>query len=84
MDEAISFIAADSRLAAAKQLERILGASASLAELPDRGRTVPDLDDPQFRELDPGTVLVGLPRGEDKVWIVALIHTSQEFSGPPI
>lgn len=79
LDEAISYIASDSRSAAAAQLERILSGAESLAQLPDRGRTVPELGDPRFRELIlPPFRLIYL-RSQDHVWVVALIHTSQEF-----
>jgi toxin ParE1/3/4 len=79
LDEAISYIAAESRSNAVSQLERLLSAAASLSELPDRGRTVPELEDPNFRELIlPPYRLIYL-RGENEVWVVALIHTSQEF-----
>jgi plasmid stabilization system protein ParE len=79
LDEAVSHIATQSQSSALSQLERLLSAAASLSELPDRGRTVPELADPNFRELIlPPYRLIYL-RGESQVWVVALIHTSQEF-----
>ena len=79
LDEAISYIAESSRSAALAQLDRLLAAATSLAELPDRGRTVPELDDPKFRELILPPYRLIYFRGESEVWIVALIHTSREF-----
>jgi plasmid stabilization system protein ParE len=43
LDEAIGYVARDS---AARLLNRLLGAAESLAELSERGRTLPELGDP--------------------------------------
>jgi plasmid stabilization system protein ParE len=51
LDEAISYVAEDSPRNAADLLERILQAGASLSELSDRGRILPELGDPSIREL---------------------------------
>jgi toxin ParE1/3/4 len=76
LDEAISFLAAESRPAAVKLLERLLSAAASLAELPDRGRTVPELGDPRFRELILNPYRLIYFRTGEHVWIVAVISYS--------
>jgi toxin ParE1/3/4 len=79
LDEAVSYRASQSRSAAAKLLERILSAAASLSELPDRGRTVPELGDVRFRELILAPYRRIYLRSGDHVGVVAVIHTSQEF-----
>jgi plasmid stabilization system protein ParE len=51
LDEAIAFVARDRPDTATIWLERILDAGESLAELPDRGRIVPEVSRDDVREL---------------------------------
>jgi plasmid stabilization system protein ParE len=51
LDEVVEYIAQDSRTAAGHVLEAALAVAASLATLPERGRVVPELDEPGLREV---------------------------------
>lgn len=51
LDEVVEYIASDSRQAAAHVLDAALHAAASLSTLSDRGRIVPELGDPEIREI---------------------------------
>ena len=51
MDEAVAYIAQDSLTAAQRLLESALDKAESLAQLSERGRIVPELLQPNIREL---------------------------------
>lgn len=51
LDEVIEYIAQDSRSAALKVLDEALRAGASLAMFSERGRIVPELNNPNIREI---------------------------------
>jgi plasmid stabilization system protein ParE len=58
LDEATEYVAADSPQNAVRLLERVLHAAASLAELSERGRVLPELREPLVRE-DRGRAVAG-------------------------
>ena len=51
LDEAVAYVSQDSQSAAIRLLEAALDAGASLAELAERGRIVPEVGSPKIREL---------------------------------
>jgi plasmid stabilization system protein ParE len=51
LEDAVEYIANDSPAAARKLATRVVAAAESLAELSERGRIVPELGDPRYREL---------------------------------
>ncbi len=51
LDEAVAYIAQNSQPAAVRLLESALDAAESLSLLSERGRTVPELEQPNIREL---------------------------------
>ena len=51
LDAVIGYIAQDSQQAAAQVLDEALGAGADLATFAERGRVVPELNDPTIREV---------------------------------
>jgi len=79
LDETVGYVAAQSPQAATALLTRILDAAGSLAELGERGRIVPELDDPILRELlvDPYRLLYEVH--SDHVRVVGLLHQRREF-----
>ena len=81
LHESIAFIAEDARQAAVRLLERILAAADSLADLPDRGRVVPEREDPAIRELlvEPFRLLYSAT--EEEVAILGLLHQRRDFTG---
>lgn len=79
LDSNISFIAEDSVQNALDLLERILESAASLDELSERGRLVPESFDPDVRQLlvEPFRLLYCV--GESEVTILGLVHQRQDF-----
>ena len=59
LDEILAYISQDSPQGARAVLEEMLGAAEGLASLSERGRIVPEIDDPSIREV---FVHLGLPR----------------------
>ena len=51
LDEAVGYIARDSRPAAQRLLTQALGVASSLDTSSEPGRVVPELDEPSVREL---------------------------------
>ena len=51
LDEAVAYIRQDSADAARRLLQRVIETAAGLDRLSERGRIVPELEDPSLREL---------------------------------
>jgi toxin ParE1/3/4 len=79
LDDAVGHIASDSPAAAERLLLRILDAAASLSELTERGRIVPELEEPSVRELIVPPYRLVYEYDDSHVWILTLLHTAQQF-----
>jgi len=81
LEQAIDHIAREHPLSASGVLGRVLGAARSLGTLAERGRTVPEWDDPAVRELlvDPFRLIYKVRRGE--VDVLACIHQRRDLRG---
>jgi plasmid stabilization system protein ParE len=79
LDEAIGHVAADSPAAAERLLNRLLAAAASLSELTERGRAVPEFADPAIRELIVPPYRIFYEHDQHRVRILALVHGRQAF-----
>lgn len=79
LDDAIEFIAKESPGSANALLDRILDAAESLGEMSERGRVVPELRDPDTRELllDPFRLIYHV--SPTTVEILALLHQRRDF-----
>jgi plasmid stabilization system protein ParE len=80
LDEVIAYIAEDSGQAAAHVLEGALSAAAGLATLSERGRIVPELNDPAIREVIVFRYRLIYRVAEDRVTIVAFVHGARDFA----
>ena len=79
LEEALAFVATDSPPAAERLLDRLLRAAASLSELTERGRRLPELNDPNVREpIIPPYRLI-YEYDAESVRILALLHDAQDF-----
>lgn len=67
VDEAVAYIAADDQAAALAWLERLLDRVRSLAQFPDSGRIMPELQRDEMRELIVGSYRVIYRRKADVV-----------------
>ena len=75
----LEYLARESRRAASELFERTDAAAKSLADFPERGRTVPELSSAELREVLLGKYRMIYRVGEDEVVIVRLIHGRQDF-----
>ena len=80
LDEAVSFIARESGVAAQQVLQQTLEAATSLETLSERGRVVPELRDPAIRELLVLRYRLLYQVTADTVIVLAFIHGARDFA----
>lgn len=80
LDEAIGYIWQDAPDSARRLLDRVINTAATLESLSDRGRVVPELADPTYRELlvHPYRLIYQIRGGT--VVILALLHEARDFA----
>lgn len=81
LDDAVAYLDRDSRLAAERLLVEALAAAASLDAFSERGRVVPEWNQPSVRELfvQRYRLLYGVTL--DEVHVLAFIHGARELTG---
>jgi len=80
LDEVVAYIAQDSRQAAVQVLERALDTAADLGTLSERGRIVPELDDPAIREVFVHRYRLLYRIEADRVAVIAFLHGARDFA----
>ena len=80
LDAVIGYIAQDSQQAAMQVLDEALRAGASLATFAERGRIVPELNDPSIREVFVYKYRLQYEVGEARVLVVAFLHGARDFA----
>jgi plasmid stabilization system protein ParE len=80
LDEVVAYIAQDSRQAAVQVLERALNTAADLDTLSERGRIVPELDDPAIREVFVHRYRLLYRIEADRVAVIAFLHGARDFA----
>lgn len=80
LDEVIEYIGQDSRSAAVQVLEEALRIASTLATLSERGRVVPELNDPAVREVFIFRYRLLYEVGDEQVLVVALLHGARDFA----
>jgi len=80
LDEVVAYIAQDSRQAAVQVLERALNTAAGLGTLSERGRIVPELDDPAIREVFVHRYRLLYRIDADRVVVIAFLHGTRDFA----
>jgi plasmid stabilization system protein ParE len=80
LDEVVAYIAQDSRQAALQVLDRALHTAADLGTLSERGRIVPELDDPAIREVFIHRYRLLYRIDADRVVVVAFLHGARDFA----
>ena len=80
LDAVIGYIAQDSPQAAVQVLDDALRVGASLATFAERGRVVPELNDPAIRELFVYKYRLQYKVGDARVLIVAFLHGARDFA----
>jgi plasmid stabilization system protein ParE len=80
LDEVITYIAQESQQAAVEVLDAALAAAVDLATLSERGRVVPELNNPAIRELFVFRYRL-IYRVDDRlVIVVAFLHGARDFA----
>lgn len=81
LDEALAYISQDSPEAARRLVEKLIEAANTLGSLSERGRIVPELEDPTVRELlvKPYRLIYEVDPAE--VRILALVHEARHIAG---
>ena len=80
LDAVIGYIAQDSYQAAAQVLYEALRTGADLATFAERGRVVPELNDPTIREVFVYKYRLQYEVAEARVLIVAFLHGARDFA----
>ncbi len=79
LDEVVTYIAQDSRDQAVKVLIQALDVAASLQTLADRGRIVPEVNEPNLRELFVFRYRLMYRVSANQVRIVGFVHGARDF-----
>ncbi len=79
LSEVIEFIAQESIEGAQQVLEQALSAASSLETLAERGRVVPELGEPQIREIFVHRYRLMYRVADDLVAVLAFIHGARDF-----
>lgn len=79
LDDVLTYIAEESLDGAQAVLEQALAAAEALATLSERGRVVPELDDPSVREVFVYSYRMLYEVTESEVRILAFLHGARDF-----
>jgi toxin ParE1/3/4 len=79
LDAVIEYIAQDSRHAAIQVLDEALTVAVGLATFAERGRLVPELNDPAIREVFVHKYRLQYKVEESQVLVVAFLHGARDF-----
>ena len=79
IEDAAKYIALDSPAAARRLAADAVRSGESLSELSERGRVVPELNDPRYRELLVGAYRLVYRVDDEHVSIVAFVHGARDF-----
>jgi toxin ParE1/3/4 len=80
LDEVITYIAQDSQQAALHVLEAALEAAASLSTLSERGRVVPETNDPAIRDTFVFRYRLLYRVEPERVLVLAFVHGARDFA----
>jgi plasmid stabilization system protein ParE len=81
LERTVDYIAHDSPAYGASFARKIWELAQSLEDLPERGRTVPELGDPNVRELLPSSYRLLYEIREDTIFILGVIHGARDLAG---
>jgi plasmid stabilization system protein ParE len=81
LEDAVSYVAQDSRHAAERLLIQALKAASSLAVHSERGRPVPELDQPNIRQLLVRRYRLLYEVTPAEVQVLAFVHGARDLTG---
>jgi len=79
LEEIAAYIARDSRMYAASFVRRIREVARSLLKMSERGRVVPEYQDPTVREIIVGNYRLVYRIAPEEIGIVAVIHGARQM-----
>jgi plasmid stabilization system protein ParE len=77
--DATDYIAAERPAAALRWLDDVMAQTRSLAQFPDRGRMIPELQRPEIREVLVDPYRVPYRRDGGQVTVLAVLHDRRAF-----
>ena len=77
LQQILEYIAEDQPVNAERWVKKLIDRGDSLQELPERGRTVPEYDDPDIREVMEGAYRIIYRLRPERVDILTVRHSSQ-------
>ena len=80
LDDVITYISQDSPEAATRVMEKALTTGATLATFAERGRVVPESNDPTIREVFVFRYRLMYEIHDDRVVVVAFLHGARDFT----
>jgi len=80
VDHIAEYIARDSDDFAALFIRRLFEATDRLREFPRSGRMIPEINDPDCREVIYGAYRIMYRIEGDKVWIAGVIHGARDWA----
>jgi toxin ParE1/3/4 len=80
LEHIADYIAEDSPGYAAAFVRRVRDQAGSLDEMAERGRVVPEVNDPAVRELIVGSYRLIYEIHEESVFVLALIHGARDLA----
>ena len=80
LKQIFQYIAMDSRSYAKKVVENIVEKSMSLDSSPRRGRVVPEINDPNIREIFIYSYRLMYQITGDNIYILGVIHGKRDFT----
>lgn len=80
LDEILGYIAQNSPRAATVVLEAVVDAADRLTTLPERGRIVPEIDEPSVREVFVYRYRLVYEVRDDEVSILVVLHGARDFA----
>ena len=79
LDEAVDYIAAERPVSALRWLDEAMERVRSLEHFPDLGRSIPELQRPEIREVLVDPYRVPYHRDDQQVTILAVLHDRRLF-----
>lgn len=80
VDSIAEYIARDSADLAALFIRRLFEATDRLQKFPRSGRIIPEINDPDCREVIYGAYRIMYRIERDKVWITGVIHGARDWA----
>jgi len=80
LDEIIAYIAQDSHAAAIRVLDTALESAARLSTLSERGRVVPELENPAVREIFVFRYRLMYRVEDERILVLAFVHGARDFA----